>query len=915
MSGTRRGGGGGGGSVAASAVTYYIDSVGGSDLNSGRTAALAFATPAALLLVVRSGDTVYHKRGSVFTTPVNLTGKVVNWLSYGSSPNPTAINGTVEMKHATWTNDAGADRWYTPIAPATIQTNNQINVRVKTTQWPDGICTYPVTAKASVDAVVANTVDAPEWFADNALDRIYIYSPVATSPAANTAYTSILVSKGGSTNIGLTVGGGFIEGIKVIGQKHGILLEGPGMLVDCQVDFLAGFGFSTPNDGIHSLVRCKGTDTGVGGASSGDHTFYLASNAFVGNSAADSIHLSAWASLGGNLYSIDLSARVQLPNTLDIPSRRHIPVAASLVAVNGPEKWFINPTTKILTAWLPDLPSTQANIYAYRRAQQTITMIDCEGYHPGSDTIQVGAATLPSSIYNIVGSELGRSRFEGGVANALDVKAGIINIEKSIFDCPTGSNNPTITLQGWTTDVLIRNSIIRYAGSGSVPLNIQEVAVRVTAFASWIWSRDNGGRGAVQSNFNGRRQSFAFCDIENDSGASTLIAFQALSGDIALQHCTMGGETSSSSARALNVRGNTSQSMNAFITAITCDTATTYTVGGVGYRKATLQLDGASRYVGPGARFRIMGLSGASAAYNGTWAALDFDPLDLTVPYPSRYAIDSGAHTRFYTDFYVPVSASPPATADLTGLFSRYFPRLVAFEGNTLGGKTTAGVVEIDGDVGTPVLTTFGVPFADVVPNALGANYFAQRSSLTERFLRLVKNDAQVDYTIAQLKAASPGSSGDAIFDTAGKIGGALNVTDIEATDVDEARTKVAISAIVIALDADEAYVTATAHGFTKGKIVKIFGVTTAAHLEAINGPRLVLRVVDANTFVVSVKRLTLKTTVTISSATATISVMPAASAGYQTAPTYTVFTGVTTDLLEEAIPASLRHFGAVQHL
>ncbi|MBO4732856.1 MAG: hypothetical protein J5662_00100, partial [Clostridia bacterium] len=100
-------------SVAASAKkTYYVDSDGGNDANSGTSSSRALKTIDALSLKsLNSGDVVLLKRGSVFRTSAVV--KLVSGVSYGTygtGAKPIIKGSLMNYANATWVS-AGESVW------------------------------------------------------------------------------------------------------------------------------------------------------------------------------------------------------------------------------------------------------------------------------------------------------------------------------------------------------------------------------------------------------------------------------------------------------------------------------------------------------------------------------------------------------------------------------------------------------------------------------------------------------------------------------------------------------------------------------------------------------------------------------------------------------------------------------------
>ena len=82
------------------AMTYYVDSEGGNDRNSGREAATAWKSHTKVQETkLRPGDIVIFKRGSQFSGPIHITesgtpSKPIVLTAYGEGDAPRFTKGT-----------------------------------------------------------------------------------------------------------------------------------------------------------------------------------------------------------------------------------------------------------------------------------------------------------------------------------------------------------------------------------------------------------------------------------------------------------------------------------------------------------------------------------------------------------------------------------------------------------------------------------------------------------------------------------------------------------------------------------------------------------------------------------------------------------------------------------------------------
>ena len=99
------------------ATTYYVDSVGGNDGNSGQSSAAAWKTIAKVNSVVLSpGDSVLFKRGGIWreslTNPsAGTAGKAITYADYGTGAKPSIRGSDAFNNSSNWTNKSG-NLWY-----------------------------------------------------------------------------------------------------------------------------------------------------------------------------------------------------------------------------------------------------------------------------------------------------------------------------------------------------------------------------------------------------------------------------------------------------------------------------------------------------------------------------------------------------------------------------------------------------------------------------------------------------------------------------------------------------------------------------------------------------------------------------------------------------------------------------------
>ncbi|MBB5785483.1 hypothetical protein [Jiangella mangrovi] len=876
------------------ATSWFVDSQNGFDTNAGTSSGAPFKTLGKALLVMAAGDTLNLRRGSVFTERLDLTNKAAGTTvqAYGSGNDPV-IDLLANAKGATgdWTQDGTAARWFRTLpAPSGGWGGFLLVINGKAGNY----------IKTSAAAVTA----PGDYHFNTTTSTLYVQS--ATNPAS--AFSTLQYppqTAGGRMDIGLFMGppddprnataaaGCSVSNLVVRGARRNIQLRASATLTDVVSQFSASTGITISYGGTYTLTRVRAYDAGSG-LVSGEHTILFAGS---GSTNVKGV-VADWTSLGSNRWQRDISGLGSpagahlVRDWMDFPSRRFTPPQTSAGAVTGPEDWHLS-ATNVLTVYAPSNPASAYTVLLGGRYELiNANLSDCEFDYAGEDAFQLGGNVHPNSQVTVGATVPGLSRISRGLENAVDIKSGNVTFSNTWIwqDTPGPSNRigPTVTIQGHTRDVDFTSCTVSNMLTGKPTMDVQEFVPKITSQSTMWYSKNTNGTGVVLSHYNGQPHSYTFDLFYNDARAGQGLPVVAISGDHLFTHCGFHSNSMSSTVRAMHYRGNSTFATN--LTALTCDTSTVITEGGVTYNLATIQWDGTEIYLGPNASFLISGLdpTSPSKAFNGTWRVRD-----------AWYAINGTSNTRSFSTFLVPTASAPPTTANLTGLVMRYFARLNQLRGCTFSGKTE--IIRMDAQVGT-ANAAFPIDWDDMVPNALDENYWAQRGNSTQRLVTLGNGSGTVSYTAAQVIT-------DGTLDTAtgGKWGGTGNRADTDTADVQEAFAEPDVTAITVSNEV--ATVTAPGHGLVRGKKVIIRGVTAPA--TGLEGAFYVEQVIDPSTFTYRTVRGVPDGAATLSAAKMLSGKPLSTSAGWRSAPSYSLPAG-QKDLQGITVPATGRSFGPV---
>ncbi len=882
------------GSATLLATAWFVDSVAGLDTNAGTSTGAPFKTLGKALSVLVSGDTLNLKRGSVFTERLDLTGKAAGTTvqAFGSGNDPV-IDLLADAKGVAgdWTQDGSASRWFRTL-PA------------PTGGWGGFLLVIDGKAGNYVKASAAAVTAPGDYHFATSTSMLFVHS--ATNPAS--AFGTLQYppqEHGGRSDIGLFMGppddprnataaaGCSVSNLVVRGARRNIQLRASATLTDVVSQFSASTGITLSYGGTYTLTRVKSYDAGSG-LVSGEHTILFAGS---GSTNVRGV-VADWTSLGGNRWRRSIAALGSpagahlVRDWMDFPSRRFVAPQASDAAVTGPEDWFL--AGDQLTVFAPSNPASAYTVLLGGRFELiNATLSDCEFDYAGEDAFQLGGNVHPDSQVTVGATVPGLSRISRGLENAVDIKSGSVTFANTwIWQDTTGPSNrigPAVTIQGHSRDIGFTSCTVSNLLTGKPAMDVQEFVPTIRSQSTMWYSKNTNGTGVVLSHYNGRPHSYTFDLFYNDARAGQGLPVVAISGDHLFTHCAFHSNSMSSTVRAMHFRGNSTFAANC--TAITCDTSTVITEGGVDHHLATIQWDGVEIYLGPGASFLFSGLGGPSAAFNGSWRVRD-----------AWYAINGTSNTRSFSTFLVPIDPlnPPPATATLTGLVMRYFARLTQLRGCTFLGKTE--LIRMDADVTGPT-TAFPIDWHDMVPDALDDNHWAQRGNSTQRLVTLASAGVTTSYTAAHVTTAG----GALETATGGTWGGAGNVADTDAADVQEALAEPAVTAITVS--GEVATVTAPGHGLVRGKKVVISGVTAPA--TGLEGAFFVLQVIDATTFTYRTVRGVPNGAATLSAAKMLAGKPLSTSAGWRSAPSYPLPAG-QKDLQGITVPATGRSFGPV---
>jgi hypothetical protein len=875
------------------ATSWFVDSAAGLDTNAGTSSGVPFKTLGKALTVLVSGDTLNLKRGSVFTERLDLTGKAAGTTVQAySSGNDPVIDLLADAKGSAgdWTQDGSASRWFRTL-PA------------PTGGWGGFLLVINGKAGNYIKTSAAAVTVAGDYHFNTSTSTLYVFS--ATNPAS--AFSTLQYppqAHGGRSDIGLFMGapddprnataaaGCSVSNLVIRGARRNIQLRASATLTDVVSQFSASTGITLSYGGTYTLTRVKSYDAGSG-LVSGEHTILFAGS---GSTNVRGV-VADWTSLSGNRWrrpigSLGSPAGAHLVRDwMDFPSRRFVPPQASDAAVTGPEDWFLSPTGD-LTVYATSNPASAYTVLLGGRYELiNANLSDCEFDYAGEDAFQLGGNVHPNSQITVGSTAPGLSRISRGLENAVDIKSGNVTFGNTWIwqDTPGPSNRigPTVTLQGHTRDVDFTSCTVSNMLTGKPTMDVQEFVPKISSQSTMWYSKNTNGTGVVLSHYNGQPHSYTFDLFYNDSRGGQGLPVVAISGDHLFTHCGFHSNSTSSTVRAMHYRGNSTFAANC--TAITCDTSTVITEGGIDHHLATVQWDGTEIYLGPGASFRFSGLGGSSAAFNGIWRVRD-----------GWYAINGTANTRSFSTFLVPTASNPPATGSVSGLAMRYFARLNQLRGCTFSGKTE--IIRMDADVTGPT-TAFPIAWNDMVPDPLDENHWAQRANSTQRLVTLASAGVTTSYTAAQVTTAGGALS----TATGGKWGGTGNVADTDTADVQEAFAEPAVTAITVS--GEVATVTAPGHGLVRGKKVIITGVTAPA--TGLEGAFFVQQVIDANTFTYRTVRGVPNGAATLSAAKMLSGKPLNTSAGWRSAPSYPLPAG-QKDLQGITVPATGRSFGPV---
>ncbi|MBB5785484.1 hypothetical protein [Jiangella mangrovi] len=878
--------------------SYFVDSADGDDSGSGNLQQ-PFATLPAAVAAMRAGDTLNLKRHSVFHTPLDLTGKAAGTTvkAYGRGPDPVIdlLAGCLGTP-ADWTRDGTADRWFRTLpTPAG--------------GWSGFMLVLNGAAGNYIRPTVAEVVAPGDYAFTIATSTLYVHS--AGNPAET--YDDLQYvpqSLGPRFDIGLYTGppddprdapsaaGLTVRNLVIRGARRNIQLRASATLIDVTAQFCAATNIQLNYGGTYKLTRVRSLD---GGSSliNGEHCLLIAGSGFTSVRGVT----TDWTDLGGGVWRRDLTALGSpagnhlIRDWMDFPSRRYVAPQPSLADVTGPEDWFVDGDTLYVYATANPATAYTA-LLGSRYELMDVTLTDCELDNAGQDVMQLGGNVHPDSHVRVVGTKPGRSRLSRGAwANVVDVKsADVTFVDTWIWQDtpqPSAKQGPAITIQGHSRAITFQSCAVSNVMTTKQVMDVQEFRPRVTSERTMWYGKTQTAGGVVLTHYNGQPHSFAFDLFYNDSGPAQTLPFLAITGDHAFTHCAFHGSSTTSTVRGMSFRGNSTLAASA--KALTVDPSVTEVVDGVEHVLATVQWDGTEVYLGPGASFQFGGLTGPSAAFNGTWRVRD-----------GWYAINGTANTRSFSTFLVPTASQPPLTADLTGLVMRYFARLTRLRGCTLAGKSE--LLRIEADVATPG-ATFPTVFGDVVPEPLDVNHWAQRANSSQRLVAVYANGVQRNYTAAQVSAAAPGAPGDLAADTGGRLGGPGNVADTDAVDVQEAFAEPGITALSVA-DGFATVTVSGGHGLRSGGKVIVSGVTAPA--KGLEGAFFVEDVIDENTFTYRAVRGTPDGAATLAATARIITgrLLPT-SAGYHSAPSYDL-PHRQQDLQGNPVPLSGRSFGPV---
>ncbi|MBM7786722.1 hypothetical protein [Tenggerimyces flavus] len=882
--------------IAAAAVSYFVDSVAGNDGNAGTSTATPFETLPKAVSVMAAGDTLNLKRGSVFRTPLNLTGKAggTTVQAYGTGTDPMIDLLADALGVATnWTRDGTANRWFRTLpAPSG--------------GWNGFLLVLNGSAGNYIKPDAASVLAPGDWFFQRTTNTLSVYA--TQNPTSH--YTSLQYvpqALGATNDIGLRMaaaddprGVGVAAGCRVSnlvvrGARRNVQLVADATLTDVTAQFSASTNIVVSYEGTYTLTRVRGLDSGSA-LTNGEHGIL-----FAGSGSTTVLGTTSdWTTSGGNVWSRSLAGLGSpagnhlIRDWLDFPSRRYVPPQSSLGAVTGPEDWFVNGTT--LSVFATGNPASVYTVLLGGRWElMDALLVDCEFDYAGEDAFQAGGNVHPDSEITVASSIPGPTRISRGFENAVDIKSGSVTFSNAWIwqdtTAPSSRRGPTVTIQGNSRDIAFAGCAVSNLLTTKQTMDVQELRPKIASERTMWYSKNQSSTGVVLSHFNGQPHSFLFDFFYNDAGTAQGLPIVAISGDHDFTHCAFHSSTMSSTVRSMHFRGNST--FAASCSAITCDLSTIITEGGVQYRLATVRWDGVEIYLGPGAIFAFDGLANASAKFNGVWRVRD-----------AWYAYNGTSGTRSFSTFLVPLDDDPPATANLTGLQMLLWARLTGLRGCSLLGKSE--LVRLDADT-APLQDTFALDWHDLVPNALGLNYWAQRATSTQKLVTQLHAGAQRSYTSAQV-LADASTAGNLIADTAGTWGGSGNRVNVNSADSQDAYLEPAVTAISVANGV--ATVTCPGHGVVKGRKVIVTGVT--APTSGLEGAFFVDSVVDPNTFTYRAVRGTPSGAAALSASARILwGRMKPTAAGFQSAPSYALPAG-QKDLQGTTVPATSRCFGPV---
>lgn len=381
----------------------------------------------------------------------------------------------------------------------------------------------------------------------------------------------------------------------------------------------------------------------------------------------------------------------------------------------------------------PDAPVTMVN-YVYDSPNYASAEDNFQQNVNGSDDIPEDKiethliATSPKSMW------LWRS----GGENAIDVKRGLLILEGPGMASGPANSQATATTQAASRGIINRGWSLRHAGNAAAIQMQEQNYNKFDSEKSFYYSESNVSFFSI---YNGQAHTSAWDVFWSPKN----IAAAFNTGGLSATHSTFIGSFGAVQAQAQVLSA-------AMIASITNDGID----DGSGNYTATLaETNIIGSLFGAGARIKIAGLTGESAAYNGV------------------HTLTAVGLYKGKTKFPVSIASNPPPTAVLTGLILTRLGVLGPFRNNLLVGSTRPL------NIGT----------LDNLPVALGANCISEFGTGTNRLAFLGPRD----YTAAQVI-----SDADVVnnlkFDSGGKAGGSAwkaeeNNTGINSTIVFEAGT------------------------------------------------------------------------------------------------------------------------------